>query len=345
VVISSRLYWRSDLKKGFFTSLLALTVSGQLWAATFSNGSAYVFADLLDWQVREGSNVQWSELISPIGTANPTVQLLDVSLAWNTGYRIGGGYRSQNNWDSVIYFTSYHTDGSDQVLAPGQLYSPYIGNFFQNNTNGSANGPFYNAAGIKWKFAFNTVDLELGRTFKIERYLNLRPYVGIKSAIINQNIYTTWQGPNTLFLGFPIPITTFASATENLSNDFSGIGPSFGLDSTWPIYKLSNGSVNLIGNFSTALLWGLWRYKDVFRTNTASTVTVTGNDVNGAAPMVRGFIGVEWLGTFSKADVNVRLGYEGQVWFDQVQFNMLSSGRLNDIMSMQGGVLDFGVHF
>jgi hypothetical protein len=54
---------------------------------------------------------------------------------------------------------------------------------------------------------------------------------------------------------------------------------------------------------------------------------------------------LEWIDSFPKADVKVRLGYEGQVWFDQVQFNTLNSGRLNDIMSLQGGLLSFSVNF
>jgi hypothetical protein len=102
---------------------------------------------------------------------------------------------------------------------------------------------------------------------------------------------------------------------------------------------------DLIGDFSAALLWGLWRYKDIYQTDSSTSVNVAGNNVNGAAPTTRVFVGLEWIGTFSKTDVNVRLGYEGQIWLDQMQFNTLSSGRLNDLMSLQGGVLDFRVNF
>lgn len=175
--------------------------------------------------------------------------------------------------------------------------------------------------------------------------MTLRPFLGLKAAIINQSINTGWRGPNTLVSNVPVPITTFTSATENLSNDFYGIGPSFGLDTTWPIHTFTQGSLSLIGNFSGALMWGKWRYKDYYQTNGSSSVTVTGDAINGAAPMARAVVGFKWLTSLSKADVSASLSYEGQAWFDQMQFNTLSSGRLNDLMSLQGAVLDLCVNF
>lgn len=335
------------MKKGILFSLFvfALAATGPLHAIQYTKGSTFVFADVLEWQIREGGANMVGELISPIGTANPSVKLLDNPFNWNTGFRIGAGYRNPNDWDGVAYYTSYNTRATNQLSAPGQLYSPYIGNFFQNNTIGNANGPFYDAASFLWKINYSTLDFELGRTFKIDKILTLRPFVGLKGAIINQTIYTSWYGPNTLISGFPVPITTFSSATENLSNDFLGAGPSFGLNTTWPVYTFTQGTVNLIGNFSVAMLWGVWRYNDSYQTNGSSSVTVTGDDINGAAPMARAVVGLEWVGYFSKTDVNVRLSYEGQAWFDQMQFNTLSSGRLNDLMSLQGAVLDCSVNF
>jgi hypothetical protein len=92
-------------------------------------------------------------------------------------------------------------------------------------------------------------------------------------------------------------------------------------------------------------MWGKWRYKDYYQTNGSSSVTVTGDDITGAAPMVRGVVGIEWFKSFAKADVTARLSYEGQAWFDQMQFNSLSSGRLNDLMTLQGAVLELRVNF
>lgn len=340
-------FWSFSLKKGILVVLFALAMvfASQLYAFQYTKNSVFVFADLLEWQVREGGADNWGQLISPVGTANPSVEVLNAPFAWNTGFRVGGGYKNPSDWDAVVYYTSYRTQATSQVAGVGQVYSPYLGNFFQNNTDGKNNGPFYNAASMRWKFNYNTLDVELGRTFHIDKILTLRPFLGLKGAVINQAIYTNWQGPNTLVSNVRVPITTFTSAAENLSNDFSGIGPSFGVNTTWPIYQYSQGSLSLVGDASAALMWGLWRYKDVYQTDGTASVNVTGDNVNGAAPMTKAFIGLQWVSSLAQADVSVRLGYEAQVWFDQMQFNTLNSGRLNDIMSLQGGVLNFSVNF
>jgi hypothetical protein len=336
-----------DLKKGILFSLLALAMASTSlsYAREYTQGSYFVLADLLYWQVREGSNDNWGQLISPVGTANPNVVLLKTNFNWNAGFRIGGGYINPSNWDTQMYYTAYQTQAAAQAAGIGQIYSPYIGNFFQNNTNGKNNGPFYDAAQMRWKLAYNTVDIELGRRFQFDKILTIRPFFGLKSAIINQNIYTTWQGPNTLVNKVRTPITDFSYANENLTNYFTGIGPSFGVNTTWPLYQNTQNSFNLLGNLSAALMWGLWRFKDTYQTNNNASVTVNVDNVNGAAPMTSAFVGLEWIRSFPKADFHIRLGYEAQVWFDQVQFNTLNSGRLNDIMSLQGGVMDFSVNF
>lgn len=335
------------MKKGFLISLFAsvITINHPVHAFQRTEGSSFVSFNLLHWQVREGGDDDVGELISPVGTANPTVILLNAPFKWNTGFRLGGGYLSPEQWDSVIYFTSYRTKAVNQVSAPGQVYAPYIGNFFQNNTNGKNNGPFYNASNLRWTIDYKIFDLELGRSFMIDNILTLRPFVGLKGGTINQRINTGWQGPNTLVAKVPVPITSFNAATENLTNYFTGIGPSFGLNTTWPIVKFSQGSFNLVGDFSAAFLWGLWRFSDRYQTDGPYAVTVTVDDVNGAAPMTRAYVGLEWIRSFSEKAITLSLGYEAQIWFDQIQFNSLNSGRLNDIMSLQGCVLNFSVNF
>ena len=112
------------MKKGIIISLIAFTTAftSPLYAFQYTKGSAFLFADVLEWQVREGGADMVGEQISPIGTANPSVKLLDAPFNWNTGFRIGGGYKNPNDWDSVVYYTSYHTQATNQVSAPGQIY-------------------------------------------------------------------------------------------------------------------------------------------------------------------------------------------------------------------------------
>lgn len=336
--------WSQDLKKGIFLSLFILTIAftSQLYGYQYTKGSTFVFSDLLFWRVREGSAENWAQVITPKG-AHQSAKLVDAPFDWNTGFRVGVGYNSCHDWDAVLYYTGFQTKGVNQ--ATGDVFSAFLGNFFANNTDGASFGPHYRNAHIQWKFFFNTVDLELGQTFKINQILNLRPFIGLKTAFINQDIDTNWQNPSTTISEVSIPITTFTSATENLKNNFWGIGPSLGLNTTWPIYKISKGAFNIFGNFSGALLWGHWSFKDRYKNNTPSSISINVSNINGAATMARALMGVGWDGYLSWADINVRLGYEAQVWFNQMQYYSFNMGRLNNLMSLQGGVLDFCFNF
>lgn len=324
------------MRKGIFLSFLIL--SSQLYGYQHINDNTIVFSDLLLWKLREGSADDWAQQISDPGVVQ-TAKLLEVPFRWNAGFRVGVGRRSCNHlWEGILSYTRYQTTGLQVANAPsGGLYSPFLGNFFANNTDGSGFGPNYKNAGIKWKLSFNTFDLTLGRRIKIDPILILRPSIGLKAAIINHHIGSNWETPT-------IP-TTFTTATENLKNDFWGIGPSLGLDTLWPIYQTSACAFNLFGNFSGSLLAGRWRFSEQYENNTPTSVQVLVSDVNGGAPMATALIGFAWARHFSSANLNIRLGYEAQVWFNQLQYYSLAMGRLNHLMSLQGGVLDFYVNF
>ncbi|MEO9204147.1 MAG: hypothetical protein ABI296_00350 [Gammaproteobacteria bacterium] len=70
------------MKKGILISLFAYVMAtmNSLHASQFTQDSAFVFAEALWWQVREGGADMVGELISPIGTTNPSVKLLDAPL-------------------------------------------------------------------------------------------------------------------------------------------------------------------------------------------------------------------------------------------------------------------------
>lgn len=321
------------MKKHIFTILLAF--ASQLHG--FENPiSTFVFSDLLIWQLREGSADNWAQEISDSGVNQP-INVLGVPFNWNTGLRVGAG-RNYGNWDVVGSYTWFQTKASSQAsVSSGGIYSPFLGNFFANNTNGSGFGPHYYDASVYWKLYYNIFDLELGRVFKIDEILQLRHFIGLKGGWINQNINSNWQHPTVA--------TNFTSATEDLKNDFWGIGPSIGLNTTWPVYKVNNKILKIFGNLSGALLWGHWHFKDEYANNTPTTVTVHLDTVNGAASMATALVGIEWSANFSRSSLNIRLGYEAQVWFNQVQYYSFNMGRLNNLMSLQGGILGFCFYF
>lgn len=328
------------LKKGFL--LLLLGVTSQVFSLQSTNNTTFVFLDLLIWQVREVSADNWAQILGPAGT-NQHIQFLDVPFQWSPGFRLGIGYNNtQNPWNIQLYYTGYKTKGINQAsVNSGEIHSAFAGNFYANNTAGDGiSGPYYHQAAIQWNVLFNTLDLELSRRIKINNLLTLRPFAGLKAAVINQAINTTWQEPYQP-ISTPTPITTFSSATENLTNNFKGAGPSFGLDTTWHLYEPTNYQLNLIGNLSGAFLGGYWVLADVYSNDTPVSIAVVNDSLSTAAPMAKVYLGMEWVGAVNTTNLNIRLGYEGQVWFNQLRYYTFDMGKTNASLFLQGGVLDF----
>ena len=317
------------MKKLIWIVLIALTAEAHAVNDTNTSTLAYIAA--LTWQVRESGAENWAQIITPAGRER-SVQLIDAPFAWNTGVRIGISHEfDQASYDISLAYTHYQTTATNQ--ASGYVYSSFDANYFVNNTNGANFGPTYSSAQIRWQFSYNTIDLNLGHHFNIDRILQAHPHIGLKAASINQNIDSNWQDP--------IPSTNFTVATETLENDFSGIGPTIGVDTIWPIYTGSCQSLALIANLDGGLLWGHWHFKDAYNNNIPVTVTVHVSSVNGVAPMMAGVLGLQWTKEFAKSDISVRLAYEEQLWFNQIQFYSLSMGRTNRPVSLQGGDLEF----
>jgi hypothetical protein len=331
---TNRLTSYVDIKISIFIAVLI--VSGPIFANKTNDSKTFAFADLLIWQLREGSADNWGQEISPPSVNRP-INVLSVPFNWSPGLRLGAG-RNHGNWDTVISYTGFITKGSSQAsVTSGGIYSPFLGNFYIDNTDGASFGPNYRDASIQWNLYFNIFDLELGHTIKVDDLLKLRPFIGLKGGSINHNINSSWQNPTVA--------TNFTSATEDINNDFWGVGPSIGIDTTWRFYPITNGAFNIFGNFSGAILWGHWNFSDDYANNAPATNSVHLDTVNSAATMVRGMLGIEWTKQFATSKLNIRLGYEAQVWFNQIQYYSFNMGRLNNLMSLQGGVVGFCFYF
>lgn len=315
-----------------------------------TNQSIVAFFDLLMWQAREVSDDNWGQTLTP-SDINGQINFLDVPFKSHPGFRVGLGYDNKDNpFDIQLYYTGYKTRGINRAdVNSGEIHSAFSGNFYANNLAGDGiSGPYYHHAGINWDILYNTVDLEVGRKAKIGQVLDLHPFIGLKGGSINQTLHTYWQDPfkpTTLSSPTPVPITTFSSATETLKNNFWGIGPSMGLGSTWHLYMTPERSFNLVGNISGAILWGHWKFSDVYRNNTPLSISIMNEPATSAAPMAKGYLGLEWTNQFNHANVSVRLGYEEQIWFNQIQYYIFEMGRANDSLALYGGVLDFSIHF
>lgn len=296
--------------------------------------SNYAALDLLVWQVTEGGADNWSKTISPAGIQQ-NAQIANAPFNWNEGVRLTLGHIFPEKSDISFAYTHYNTQATNQVS--GIVYSSLDANYFANNTNGASFGPSYSNANIRWQLFYNNLDLELGHDFHLDSLLSVHPRFGLDLASINQNIYTNWNNPTTT--------STFTSASENLKNDFSGLGPIFGIDSLWTLYENTRQSIDIVGNFTTALVYGEWTFKDVYNNNKPTTITVNSDNIKGLSPMVDGLLGVQWSMKFPSSELAIRLGYEEQIWFNQMQIYFLDTGKMNRSTSFQGGDLQIKFNF
>lgn len=302
------------------------------------------FADLLVWNVREGAADNWAqEIVPPSGSSNEgTVRLIDAPFDWNAGLRVGMVRGLDDGFDVGVAYTNFSTQAANR--AAGAVYSAFLGNFYVDNTDGSSFGPHYEEAAVEWDFDFQVIDLEVGRTFAIDHTLSLRPYAGLKAAIIDQSIHTRWQQP----IDSGSHVYLFDSAVENVQQDFWGIGPAIGVAAAAPLYATPSSSLRIVASPAASLMYGRWEFSDRYQNDgptsttvpTATAVAIDMSAIDGAATMARGFVGVEWVQQFARTTAAVSLGYEAQVWLNQMQFYSFNMGRLNNLTSLQGGIIE-----
>lgn len=312
---------------------------------TNSGCDKHFFADALLWTVREGADENWAQIITPkdlaglLPTNIGTATLVNAPFDWRTGFRVGMGVVRNDGFEMTLYYTNYRTSATNQ--ASGEVYSAFMGNFYIGNTDGGKFGPYYRHASIQWDFDFHSIDFEISRKCTIGTNLELRPFLGLKTAIIRQSIQTNWLNPiNTIEHTYH-----FTSATEYQDPDFWGIGPSLGVTMTMPLCNKDRYSLKLFGTPSGAIMLGHWTCTERYENDQPASVTIDTPPITGAATMLRGVLGFEWEQCFSRATSTVRLGYEAQLWLNQIQFYSYNMGRLNNVTSLQGGFVELCINF
>lgn len=252
-----------------------------------------------------------------------------VQFDWDLGIRAGFGYRfEENQWDTQIYYTWFHTHGKDHSVASNSnsnITTAFLGEWLTFGFSSSSGH-------IQWKILLNAIDWEIGRQSDAGKGLSFRPHLGIKGGWIDQTIHSQWTSGQF-------------TATENLKNNFWGLGPKGGVNSNWNIGSIHNHLFNLFGDLSLALLGGTWTFKDIQKTSMDSSLSGVNPKTRAATFMFHGLMGFSWDVKFGKNQSNfgIRVGYEFQYWYDQLKIFTFLEGTLHAALVLQGGMLD--VHF
>lgn len=279
-----------------------------------------IFGDLLVWHASEQTSASWANVVSLPTNRIVDFDATDINFNWDLGFRGGFIYEPKHSLeDTRLYWTTFRTKANSSLFMAEQLVIP---EFF----SGFLSGNVFFGGDLSWQLIMNMVDLDVGRKINIGKYVSIRPAIGIKGGTINQTINCNWDA-------------AVYTSTEKVTNNFSGLGPSFGIDSKWHVYK----NFNLLGNFSTALMWGKWKINDTYSRPSAllgvitpTTITTSLNDSKLGTIMLDYFLGLEWT-YYGKAIIAVQVGYEMQFWVNQLRIPTFQQLPVHGDLTLQGG--------
>jgi hypothetical protein len=306
----------------------AMPNSNQLW----------VDAELLFWQSNVGSLDYGVDSKSTSSIRDGNVKHLEFD--WDWGFRLGLGYKlPYDRWDLFVNYTYIssrahgHKEDSDKVIFPS----------WASGFNFSGSGSFYaDSAKASWHMMLNMADLELGRNCFVSRWLSIRPFMGIRGLVIDQDYHVEYKGG------------TVAPSDEDkihMETDFWGVGIRMGFDTLWGLGK----GFGIYGNGSASLLSGHFDVDEHEKLEKADqTITDIDRHVNNVVVAADLALGVQWDYMFSKDRYHfgIKFGWEFDMFFDQNQlFNFLNSSNhgsihfQNDDLSFQGLTLGLRLDF
>lgn len=313
--------------QALFYSLLA----SAYWTLNLPSEAGYITLSFLFWQAKEGQleYAAKNDSFAPLANVVPLdAKVFVPDFAWRPGLKICAGYNlPYDHWDLNARWTYYQGKFTnikkvvDSGISPPDmglipLWSYY---FFEQTATDS---PRYRHASGDWNLDFNSVDLENGRSFYIERYLTMRLYTGLKGSWITQYYKVRYLFGNTIT---PINVRLDESFIS-FKNDSWGLGPLFGIDTKWRLI----GGWSLIANSSLSMLYSFFslRRDQIDNTTDLATGGLNANTLelddrfSQLKPVIHIALGTDWGTCFGKNNpvfLGFTLGYELQYWWGQNQ--------------------------
>lgn len=273
------------------------------------------FLDALYWQALE--TVDWA-LTNSLTTPSQIIAYQTVNFNYEPGFRVGVGYSGK--LDSKLYYTWYYNKATNS--AAGNLTSTFLGGKVAAGSNA-----FY-AGQVVYTIKFNMIDWDLSKPFYPTKKIMFRPVLGLRGGWIYQSADTSFQG-------------TTVSLTENVNNNFNGIGPKAAIETAWKIYTYKKYSINIFANLTTSYLYGNWKITDKAYKNDGTQYDVSVGSRNFGAFTLQAILGFDMA--FKRFDIQI--GYEIADWFDQYQVLDDGTGAHNSDLILQGLTLRLAYNF
>jgi hypothetical protein len=253
---------------------------------------------------------------------------------WDWGFRVGAGYNFEHgDWDVYANYTYFTNDTSSLVTAPSLLAVGLT--VLANSPDNSQDTDYSQAlsftkATSQYRFRFNRIDLELGTDFFVNRYLSLRPHVGLMTAWITQK-------QSMQFTGGGINQNTVSA---NRDNSYWGIGPRVGFNTKW---RSCNG-FGIIGNFSAGLPYGRFDidFQQKFSLDPDTNFIKVNEDMHRFTPTAQMQLGFGYDTALScdTHHLSMFLAWDIQYWWrvsqNSTQYLLGITDRIGEDVSLQG---------
>ena len=229
------------------------------------------------------------------------------------GFKVALGMNlNHDKWDTLLQYTWYRaTSKVHKTLDPFNLNISLLPAWIIP----SSLSPNFSYGSETWKLKLDLLDWDLARSYHVGKQLCFRPFVGIRGALIHQNVRVNYlnQNPSTLAL-FP---NTYVTQTSHSW----GVGPRIGLSSDWNLGRgfriYSEGEMDILYTQYTHL-----KLTQTSTTATPNRYIVREHDASYLRTHLELNLGLGWETYFAcnKYHIDLSADYGFQVFFDQNMF-------------------------
>lgn len=239
-----------------------------------------------------------------------------IQAEYQSGYRLGLDLLvPHGGWDVAFIWTQYGASQKEKLGKLGQVVWPY---WISDAVEAYAAGPVR----AKWDLRFNTCDLNLGAAFQPMRYLSIKPFIGIRTAWIEQLLTVEYDSLITPTEPTVQPVETYnGNISSKNRNHFAGYGTNLGMDTKWTL----GGGFNILADIAGSLLWSDFSIatfqKQTFPGSPTYPYAKSSTSFHELTSVFAMFGGLEWETHFyeDKMYLEFHAGWEQQIWFDQNQ--------------------------
>ena len=292
-----------------FIILSSLFLSSNVFAMKF-------FIDGLLWRATNSNNWVY---VNSLTLPQQTINYKTIDFNYAPGFRVGASF--DGGWGTTLAYTRFYTKTND--TASGALQPSFVGSVTAKPTTAY----LYSSGQVSQVIDYNIFDYGYGKAFHPVGEWMLQPRVGLMGGWINQSTEASFQGST--------------STNESITNNFIGLGPKVGVDTSITIMKYHEIEPTLVASFFASYLVGNWVIKDITNVVPARRISVTGSSMSWGALTLQASMG---LGLAYKS-FSVNCVYELNDWFNQNQFFDNDTGTHNNDLILQGLTLNVSYNF